>query len=89
MVTTDEYTQKFPAALIEYILTEQSDLFSQAEYTGYTVENTTVGGDEQGNGGTPAKSVPMTMVLTVNNDSNLPAVPAPEETEAETTEAAE
>ncbi len=89
VVTTDEYTQKFPAALIEYILTEQSDLFSQAEYTGYTVENTTVGGDEQGNGGTAAKSVPMTMVLTVNNDSNLPAVPAPEETEAETTEAAE
>lgn len=78
--TTDELSQKYPSALVEYVYDNYSNLFSMVEYTGYAV--TTVNEEEAGEGG--KFQVSFNLVLTVNNEEQLPKIEAP--TEAETTD---
>lgn len=36
--TSDEFAQKYPAQVVEYLYTNYSDLFAKVEYTGYSVQ---------------------------------------------------
>ena len=80
--STDEFTQKYPAALIQYFLEEEGDLFSNATYNGYTVAKETAV-DETGApiNGEERHVTTFSVTLTVNNDKTLPAVPTEESAE--------
>ncbi len=82
--TSETFSQKYPADMVQYLYDNYSDLFAEVEYTGYSVSNilyTTTRGKSD-----------YKVVMEVNFDLNLtlqgneaPKVEAPEET----TEAAE
>ncbi len=64
--TADEFSQKYPAQLVEYLYTEYKDMFAYVEYKGYTVavvENT-----DAANPAAPAeevKEISFDLVLTM------------------------
>ncbi len=80
--TTDPYSNKYPAALVDYLYKNNSDLFSDVAYEDYTVGEET--GDE---GEEPYRAVTFNLVLTINTSKNLPELEE-ETTEAETDAAA-
>lgn len=80
--TTDPYSNKYPAALVDYLYKNNSDLFSDVAYEGYTVGDESGDEDEE-----PYRAVTFNLVLTINTSKNLPELEE-ETTEAETDAAA-
>lgn len=81
--TNDEFSQKYPSALVEYIYDKYSNLFSYVDYAGYTVTDVKFD-DEDGEELFTTKGVGFELILTVNNEKQLPKIEAPvEEPEGE------
>lgn len=78
--TSDEFSQKYPSALVSYLYDKHGDKFSKVEYTGYSVAEYSNGdeGEEQ----LTTKFVSFNLVLTLNNEKQLPKI----ETESEDAE---
>lgn len=67
--TTDEFTQKYPAALVQYIYEKHGDMFAYVEYTGYSAANVMGTPDDPNFEG---KNVSFNLILKINNEKQLP-----------------
>jgi hypothetical protein len=88
--STDEFAQKYPAALVQYIYDNYGDKFSHVEYVGYIAADVTPSEAQPGAAARPGatgKQVDFNLVLQVNNEKQLPNVQA--ETEDASDPAAE
>jgi len=113
IISKDEFTQKYPAALVKYLYDNHGDKFARVEYTGYTVtvpqQNEqqqaaaapapAAEGEEGAAAAAPAATpaakkvdgyqVSFDLVLTVNNEKQLPNFASEAEEDAEVDETAE
>ena len=89
VATNDVYSQKYPAAMVEYLYKNYGDLFSKVEYTGYAVQELSIDeAPEEVNGAVQeilggVNEVAFDLVLTVNNEKQLPEIEAPTEAPSE------
>ncbi len=74
--TEDEFTQKYPAALVKYLYEKDGDKFAYVEYTGYTA-NKVEGTEEDPNA--TGYDVNFNLVVTINNEKQLPDINAMQE----------
>jgi hypothetical protein len=68
IVTTDGFTQKFPAEVVDYLFNKHGDLFANVEYEGYTVD--AIAASEE-NPEAAGFQVSFDLTLTVNNEKQL------------------
>ncbi len=83
IVSEDEFSHKYPAAVVQYLYDKYSDLFAYVEYTGYEVNNREAAELTQSN--EPVKFVEFELILTVwgNEKPELPTEAPTEEAEEE------
>lgn len=102
--TTEEFSQKYPAAMVQYLYDTYSNQFEAVDYVGYTAEYYT---DDAAGSGTPEGAAPGTVTPNVPanvpdgtrevkfsleiymKQHEVPELPTEAPTEAETTAAAE
>lgn len=85
--TTDEFSQKYPALLVQYIYDTYGDQFAFVEYTGYTAVEV----EDEDNPSIHGFGVNFDLILHVNNEKQLPdfeAMTAVDETAVESGEGA-
>lgn len=72
--SNDEFSQKYPAAMVDYLYKEYGDLFSNVQYAGYTA--TELSPNEEDGETMTDRGVTFALILTVNNEKQLPNVKA-------------
>lgn len=79
--TTDEFAQKYPAMVVNYLYTEYGDVFSSVSYSGYTV-NITANAAQSGMPAEEVKEIAFSLNLTLqgNEKADLERDAAAEET---------
>jgi hypothetical protein len=81
ITSEDELSHKYPAALVQYIYDNHSDLFAKVSYGGYSVSTTKA--DASVPGSKDSKKITFNLELQINNETQLPNL------KEETAEAAE
>ena len=84
--TDEEFSQKYPAELVKYLLNDKSDMFAVAYYGSYTAEKETVSITPDAPP-TEQYTVHFDLAVGINNEKQLPEIEA--ETEPETEPASE
>lgn len=67
--TTDEFSQKYPAALVQYLYEKDADKFAYVEYTGYTATPVTASEEDPDATG---YDVSFDLNIDINNEKQLP-----------------
>ncbi len=79
--STDEFAQKYPSAIVQYLYDNYSDKFVKVEYNGYAAsEAAPADGENPARAGKTAKTVSFSLTLTINNENQLPDLTVAEET---------
>ena len=78
--TQEEFSQKYPAALVQYLYEKDADKFAYVEYTGYTA--TPVTGTEEDPEAT-GYDVSFDLQVKINNEKQLPDFAAEAQAEAD------
>ena len=79
--TNDEYSQKFPAALVQYLYDKHSDKFVNITYSGYAVteNDNTEGGGAPTPAAQPAETEPASEAASAENETQPASEAAPAE----------
>ncbi len=83
--TSDSYSQQYPAAMVQYLYDNYSDLFAEVTYVGYSVSETLYTPDATGAIEETLKEVNFSLVLTLQGNEEADV----EETTEAATEAAQ
>jgi hypothetical protein len=89
IITSDEFSQKYPSALVDYIYKKYGKQFAKVDYTGYAAVPFETGEDDEQEFEGTATLVYFDLVLTINNEKQLPDLPEEADEEAAASDTAQ